>query len=69
MARKAGVLVGARVDERLDEAPQRLLDARAQAAPERPLQRARVLGHLAADRDDHLLGEGREDRTQRVAER
>ena len=69
MARKRRVLVGARVDERLDEAPQRLLDAGAQAAPERPFERARVLGHLAADRGDDLLGEAGEPRPQHVGER
>jgi hypothetical protein len=41
----------------VDEARERPLDADAQGAPEGTLERARVVGHVAADRDDDVLGE------------
>ena len=40
-----------------DELPQRLADAGADAAAEAALERARVLGHLAGDRREDLLGD------------
>ena len=48
----------------VDEARERALDADAQRAAEGPLERPRVVGHLAADGLDDVLGEVGEHRPQ-----
>ena len=55
---------GGRRLDRVHEAAQRALGAVAQRHAEAPLQRPRVVGHLAADRADRLGGEVGEDRAQ-----
>ena len=62
-------VAGRRVLDAVDEARQRALDADPQRATERSLQRARVVGDLAADGGDHLLRELRQRRAQGGRER
>ena len=57
-------VVAGRVLDQVDEAPERVLDAEPDDAPELALHRPRVVGHLDGDRADHLVGEPGEDRAQ-----
>ena len=53
----AGLAAGVGIADQGDELEQRLADAGADAAPEAALERPRVLGHLAGDRREDLLGD------------
>jgi hypothetical protein len=64
-----GLAAGVGISDQGDEPEQRLADAGADAAAEAALQRPLVLGHLAGDRRQDLLGDRPQFRLDQVGDR